>query len=55
MAEIARLHSLGIGIESTRGTAVSAAAWIPVDSFNLKHMVEKVFDTNGIGVIDENV
>lgn len=53
MAEIARLQSLGLGLESTPGTAVSASVSIPTDSFNLKHVVEKVNDANSFGVIDE--
>lgn len=51
--EILRLQSFGLGLESSRGTAVSAAVSIPVESFNLKHMVTKKGDTNQFGVIDE--
>lgn len=53
--EIVRLQSLGIGLESTAGTAVAAAFSIPVESFNLMPVVDKKEDTSGFGVIDEQV
>lgn len=51
--EIGRLASLGLGLETTAGTAVSATAWIPTDDFSMKHMVEKSQDDNAFGIIDE--
>jgi len=51
--EIGRLASLGLGLETTPGTAVSATDWIPTDDFSLKHVVEKSQDDNAFGIIDE--
>jgi hypothetical protein len=51
--EIGRLQSFGLGFEATRGTAVSASDWIPVESGSLTHTIEKVKDTSGFGIIDE--
>lgn len=51
--EIGRLSSMGIGIESTPGTPVSATHWIPTDDFSMKPIVEKSTDDNAFGVIDE--
>lgn len=51
--EIGRLSSLGIGIESTKLTAVSATDWIPTEEFSLTPIVEKTKDTNAFGIIDE--
>ena len=51
--EIARLVSLGIGLESTPGTAVSATDWIPTDDFSLKHEIKKSQDDNAFGLIDD--
>ncbi len=51
--EIGRLSSFGIGIEVTPGTPVSATHWIPTEDFNIKPIVEKVNDTNALGIIDE--
>lgn len=53
--EILRLQSLGLGLETTAGTAVAAAVSIPVDSFNLKPIVEKTGDMSGFGIIDEQL
>jgi len=55
MSEIGRKQSFGLGLETTPGTAVSATAWIPVESAKLKHDVPKIKDTNSFGVIDEQV
>ena len=53
MPEIGRKRAFGLGIESTPGTSVSAAAWFPVEKGSLKHVIEKVKDTNGMQLIDE--
>ena len=50
---IARRVSIGIGKETTSGTNVSAAYWIPKESWGLKPIVKKAVDTWGYGVIDE--
>jgi hypothetical protein len=53
MSEIGRKQSFGLGLETTPGTAVSATAWIPVESAKLKHDVPKIKDTTSRGIIDE--
>lgn len=50
---IGRLQSLGIGKETVSGTPVSATAWIPCESFEMKPSTKYVRDTAGYGVIDE--
>lgn len=51
--EIGRLASLGLGIETTPGTAVTATDWIPTEDFTMVPMVPKVPDDNAFGIIDE--
>lgn len=51
--EILRGQSFGLGIETTPGTAVAAAVSIPMEKFNIKHVLPKVADKSGFGVIDE--
>ena len=53
--EIGRGQSLGLAIEVTPGTAVSAAVSIPTTKFNLKHVLPKVADKSQYGIIDEQV
>jgi hypothetical protein len=53
--EIGRKQAFGLGIESTSGTAVTATAWLPVENAMLKHVVEKVHDTNSFGIIDDTI
>ena len=53
MSEIGRKQSFGLGLETTPGTAVSATAWIPVESAKLKHDIPKIKDDNSKGIIDE--
>lgn len=50
---IARRASIGIGKETTSGTNVSAAYWIPKESWGLKPVVKKAVDDWGYWVIDE--
>ena len=50
--EIARLHSFGVGTETTSGTANSTpSVWIPLDDGNLKPITTLVKDEGGYGVI----
>lgn len=51
--EILRKQSFGLGLESSRGTGASATVWIPIEKANLKHVVGKITDTNGRGIIDK--
>lgn len=50
--EIGRLAVLGLGIETTQLTAVSATDWIPTEEFTMTPVVEKSMDENAFGVID---
>lgn len=50
---IARKQAIGIGKETTSGTAVSAASWIPKKEGGLKPVFEKAVDDSAYGVIDE--
>jgi len=45
--EIGRLHSFAIGTETTAGTAGTIDAWIPLESGNLKPVVEIIKDESG--------
>ena len=49
--EIGRLHSFAIGTETTAGTAGTIDAWIPLESGNLKPIVEIIKDESGFGNI----
>ena len=49
--EIGRLHSFAIGTETTAGTAGTIDAWIPLESGNLKPVVEVIKDESGFGNI----
>lgn len=49
--EIGRLHSFAIGTETTAGTAGTIDAWIPLESGNLKPIVEVIKDESGFGNI----
>lgn len=50
-AEIGRLHSFAIGTETTPGTAGTIKAWIPVETGNLKPVVETAKDESGFANI----
>lgn len=52
MIEIWRKQSFGLWIETTRGTAVTATTWIPVEKGELKYDVGRATDKSGKGVID---
>jgi len=52
--EIGRLNQFGIGIETTKGTAVGATVWIPAEEASLQHRVENVKNESGYGVIEAN-
>ena len=45
--EIGRLNQFGIGIETTKGTAVGATVWIPAEEASLQHRVENVKNESG--------
>lgn len=49
--EIGRLNSFALGSETTAGTAGTIDTWIPVESANLKPMVEIVKDESGFNTI----
>jgi hypothetical protein len=51
--EIGRLHSFGLGIETTSGTEAAADAYIPLTSGKLTPQVTKSTQENGLGVIDQ--
>lgn len=50
---IGRKRQIGIGKESTAGTAVAAAAWIPLTKPGFKPVSEKATDDSAYGNIDE--
>lgn len=50
---IGRTGALGIGIESTKGTAVAAAYWIPVQSYSYDDKIELVKNDSSMGRIEE--
>ena len=49
--EIGRLNAFALGSETTAGTAGTIDTWIPVESANLKPMVEIVKDESGFNTI----
>src|SRR4051794_37358921 len=51
---IARLHKIGMGKETTSGTAVSAAVWIPKSGGKLIPNFDVKMDEMAYGVIDGN-
>lgn len=50
---IGRTGAIGIGVESTKGTAVAAAFWLPVKSYSLDDKVEYVKNDSAMGNISE--
>jgi hypothetical protein len=50
---IGRLESIGIGKESTHGTAVAPSFWIPKVQGAMVPIAEKARDTGAYAVIDE--
>lgn len=52
---IGRLLSLGIGRETTRGTAVAASYWIPFIDLAIEERDEKALDEATVGVIEDSV
>lgn len=53
---IGRLFSVGIGRETTRGTAVSSADfWIPFSELAIEEKDNKVVDENSYGVIEDSI
>jgi len=55
MKGIGRLFSLGIGKETTRGTAVNPSYWIPFSSLDIQEKDEKVLDDATVGVIEDSI
>lgn len=51
---IGRLQNVGIGVESTRGTAVAPTYWIGVDDKDYDDRAEVIFDTAAHGVLAED-
>ena len=49
--EIGRLHSVGLGMEATPGTADTIDIWLPFEEVNFKPMATIVKDPSGIGTI----
>lgn len=50
---IGRTGAVGIGIESTKGTAVAAGYWIPVQSYSYDDKVELIKNDSAQGRIEE--
>lgn len=50
---IGRLFNIGIGKESTRGTAVVATNWVQKTDFAVEDKIETVIDDSTIGVIED--
>jgi hypothetical protein len=50
---IGRTGAVGIGIESTQGTAVAATYWIPVQSYSYDDKVEVIKNDSAMGRIEE--
>lgn len=51
---IGRRFNIGLGKESTRGTAVVASYWYPKMDFSVEDQVDTVIDNSGIGVIEDS-
>lgn len=50
---IGRTGAVGIGIESTKGTKVAAAYWVPVQGYSVDDKVEYVKNDSAMGRIEE--
>lgn len=50
---IGRLSAIGLGKETTPGTAVEPTTWIPVESAEVAPIIKTVEDNSGYGVIDK--
>lgn len=50
---IGRLFNIGIGKETTRGTAVAPAYWVQKTDFAVEDKIETVVDDSTIGVIED--
>jgi len=51
---IGRTGSVGIGVESTRGTSVAPTHFVPVQGYSLDDKVEYIKNDSGLGHIAEN-
>lgn len=52
--DIGRVGAIGLGVESTRGTAVAPAYWIPVETLDFDDQVEYIKNNSAMGRIEEN-
>ena len=50
---IGRLGSIGIGVETTRGTAVAPTFWVPVTGKDFDDKVDYIDNDSGMGNIME--
>lgn len=50
---IGRKFNIGIGKESTRGTAVAASYWLPTTDFSVEDKVSVVVDESSRGIIED--
>jgi ribosomal protein L31 len=50
---IGRTGAVGIGIETTKGTKVAAAYWVPVQSYSYDDKIEHVTNDSAMGRIEE--
>lgn len=50
---IGRLSAIGLGKETTAGTAVEPTVWIPVESAEVAPIIKTTEDVSGYGVIDK--
>lgn len=51
--QIGRTGAVGIGIETTKGTKVAAAYWIPVQSYSYDDKFENIKNDSALGRIEE--
>src|SRR6185437_934936 len=52
---IGRQFSIRLGKEGTRGTKVSATAWIPADTLTVDDKIKVVKNQTSVGVIEDGV
>jgi len=53
--QIGRLTDLGIGVESTRLTAVTASTWVPWASLTYDDIIQQVTNDSAVGVINNSI
>jgi len=52
---IARLNHIGLGVESTRGTAVAPTFWFPKMSMKHDDKVQRIDDESSVGVVEDSL